>query len=105
MLLFRYNVDCAASAGLYGLAEGAFGTQVMSKSTKLKGKVQKINYVVASMSQNSPCQQFFYFNYYNTFKHRNIFDVGKLLFFHNRTFYSIPNLIFIEKERKNVYVR
>ena len=41
MLLFRYNVDCAASAGLYGLAEGAFGTQVISKTTKLKGNVQK----------------------------------------------------------------
>ena len=26
--IFRYNVDCAASTGLYGLAEGAFGTQV-----------------------------------------------------------------------------
>ena len=24
--LYRFNVDCEASSGLYGLAEGAFGT-------------------------------------------------------------------------------
>ena len=24
--MFRYNVDCAASTGLYGGAEGAFGS-------------------------------------------------------------------------------
>ena len=27
-LYSRYNVDCAAASGFYGLAEGAFGTAV-----------------------------------------------------------------------------
>ena len=30
-LCSRYNVDCAAASGFYGLAEGAFGSAVRLK--------------------------------------------------------------------------